>query len=763
MRKKRALWLINHITLRPFEVPMLIDMGYEVYCSKQFPRQEGNMSANIVYEYDSTLSIPQDVIEELNKEDLYENVSDHILEILNEYFDIVFVSFFPNQLRMLINGFEGIIVMQPFGLDGTKTYTEVIEASIGKSYLDKIEEIGNRFYFGQAYENLAEIESNCLKRRAIYLPIGLKNAEVNRKWVGGEKKILFVCPRIETNSYYNAIYNNFKKEFKDFEYLIGGAQPIKVNDSNVLGYLPQEQYDYNMKHIDVMFYHSQEERHLHYHPLEAVKNGMPLIYMQGGLLEKIAGRKLAGACDSYDEARKKIRKIFSGDKRFIKKVIDDQEVLLTPFKYEYCRQHWEEALKEIEKSETFQIKNNTKKKIGVLLTESYLGGVLDFTIRFIKCLKWGIDEYGDNVELVFGYKESKLYDNDNYFEELERLGISVRKFKWKLLDSDFVETARQYGDFKVKSEDAEYCVPDDGIANFEDCDYLIFSVDRLPARYYPFKPYIVVVHDYIQRYLPEMMTKEYKELVFKMQHDAEKVLVMSEPTRQDAINYAGISENKVGLIPLMFDWKESKLEIENKEYSDNEKYFLWATNITKHKNHERIINALVKYYDNGGNMKCYMTGAETDKFVNDSEEDENEYVSKIRELIKDNPILQGNLIICGLLQKSQYYKLLKGASFFFHGGLIDNGNMATLDAAMFHVPTVSSRYPAMVYYEDTMNLGIKFFDPWDTDNIASSIAEMEKECDERARNLPSREVIKSYTIKSKYMDVYRLIKNTWGL
>ena len=89
--------------------------------------------------------------------------------------------------------------------------------------------------------------------------------------------------------------------------------------------------------------------------------------------------------------------------------------------------------------------------------------------------------------------------------------------------------------------------------------------------------------------------------------------------------------------------------------------------------------------------------------------------------------------------------------------------MATLDAAMFHVPTVSSRYPAMVYYEDTMNLGIKFFDPWDTDNIASSIAEMEKECDERARNLPSREVIKSYTIKSKYMDVYRLIKNTWGL
>ena len=65
--------------------------------------------------------------------------------------------------------------------------------------------------------------------------------------------------------------------------------------------------------------------------------------------------------------------------------------------------------------------------------------------------------------------------------------------------------------------------------------------------------------------------------------------------------------------------------------------------------------------------------------------------------------------------------------------------------------------------EDTMNLGIKFFDPWDTDNIASSIAEMEKECDERARNLPSREVIKSYTIKSKYMDVYRLIKNTWGL
>ena len=207
MEKKRALWLMNHRTLRAFEVPMLIDMGYEVYCPKMFPYDEGNMSASVDYQYDETLTIPAEVLNELNKVDFYKEVPCHILDLMNKYFDIALFGFFPEQLKMLVEGFKGILVMQPFGLSNDMTYTAVIEQTLGISFIEKMQNLGERFFFGQSYENIAEIECRFFQTRSMYLPLGLKDAYVNDNWVGGDNRILFVCPRINTSPYFNNIYS----------------------------------------------------------------------------------------------------------------------------------------------------------------------------------------------------------------------------------------------------------------------------------------------------------------------------------------------------------------------------------------------------------------------------------------------------------------------------------------------------------------------------------------------------------------------------
>ena len=63
MSKKRILWLFNHSSLRSFEVPLLVKMGYEVYCPKSYDFEIGDFSCTITYEYDRTLTIPKDVLE----------------------------------------------------------------------------------------------------------------------------------------------------------------------------------------------------------------------------------------------------------------------------------------------------------------------------------------------------------------------------------------------------------------------------------------------------------------------------------------------------------------------------------------------------------------------------------------------------------------------------------------------------------------------------------------------------------------------------
>lgn len=764
MRKYRALWLMNHNTLRPFEVPMLLDMGFEVYCPKTYPYDEGNMSASVDYQYDKSLSIPEDVLTQLNQVDFYKRVSPEIMKLMNQYFDIAFVGFFPEQLKMLVEGFNGVLVMQAFGLATNVTYTKIIEDYLGVAFLNKLEDLEDRFFFAQSYENIAEIECRYLRNRAIYLPLGLKNAYVQDEWEGGDKRILFVCPRINTSPYFNHIYLNFKKNFERFDYIIGGAQPIAVmDDKKVVGYIPKEQYEYNMKHLSVMFYHSQEKRHLHYHPLEAVKHGMPLVFMEGGLLDQIAGYKLPGSCKTVKEARKKIKRIMDGDKRLIHKIKESQGILLKPFSYEFCKEQWEREFEKIYNALQNSRKNriSKKKRIGVLLTEGYTGGVLDYTLRFMKSLIRGINENADNVELVFGYIDHDNFKKKDYFSEFRKEQISIRPFKWNIVDAEYLNTIMEFKGWTKKFLAGTYCIPDDGANFFEDCDYLILTVDRVPFEFFSMKPYVVVVHDYVQRYMPEQYGNFYEKCVLNLQRNAEAVIVMTEPTLEDGLQYGGLKKEKLKLTPLMFDRISVPEMIKRSNKCDM--YFLWSTNVGRHKNHKKALEALSQYYLNGGKFKCYITGVDTKKFdIRSKYEVEGDYISEVRKIIREDPLLKKNLTFCGNMPKNQFYNILQNAKFIMHPGFTDNGNMTAIDAAFLGVPTISSDYPAMRYYEKVMHLNMKFFDPFNPKELTKLLFEMENNYSFASDKLPKPEELEKFTINYTYIYIYNVIKEIFS-
>lgn len=631
--------------MHSFEVPLLVDMGYEVFCPKLYPFDEDNMLASVDDCYDETLTIPQDSLDYLNTIDFYKEIPKHAMDLVNEYFDIALFGFVPKQLKMLVEGFCGVLIMQSFGLTADVTYTDAIEQELGISFLGKLEKLEDRFFFGPAYENISEIEFRYFKNQTVYLPIALKDAYVKDEWCGGDSKIFFVCPRIKTSPYFQNIYETFQNDFSGFDYVVGGVQPIEVQeDVNVAGYLSKEEYAYNMKHLAVMFYYSKEKRHLRYDPLEAVKHGMPLIYMEGGLLEEIAGSRLPGCCKTIREARKKIKRVMRGDRTFIRRVKESQEVLLMPFQYEFCRKQWETEFKKIETViEKYRNQRSAKSKkyrLGILLTEGYTGGVLDYTMRFVECMSRGIKESGKDIELVFGYVNDNKFKEKDYFDDIERAGIPVRAFVWKKVDEEYLNTVMQYLGWHKKYPKGEYCLADDGSTFFEDCDYLILSVDRVPTDFFTIKPYIVVVHDYIQRYLAKMFGSYYEQCIINLQRNAEAVIVMTQPTLEDGIQYAGLRAEKLKLIPLMFD----AIYAENKKMEQktiNKDYFVWSTNIAEHKNHKMALSALSEYYAKGGKFSCYVTGVDTIQFDPDKGYDEsNSYVCEIRRVIQEDFLLK---------------------------------------------------------------------------------------------------------------------------
>ena len=323
-KNKRILWIFAHTTLRHFEMPIFQELGYEIFCPKKYTIDAGDLSTSISYEYDKTLTIPQEDIEYLNGIDFFSELSQETLSVINKHFGIAFVMLCKECFRSLILGFQGTIVLHVFGLAGKGSYGNVLFDLLGVQLYLQLRKLGDRFIFSYTYENIIEIEPDILRNHGVYMPIGIRET-INNEWKGGDERLLFISPKINSNSYFHTVYKWFKDNFGDIPHVIGGAQIIEVTDDTVTGFLSREEYDYNMTSLCGMLYHSQEPRHIHYHPIEAMRNGMPVLFMAGGMLDYLGGKKLPGRCKNIKEARKKIHKLSKNNKYFIRRVVKAQE------------------------------------------------------------------------------------------------------------------------------------------------------------------------------------------------------------------------------------------------------------------------------------------------------------------------------------------------------------------------------------------------------------------------------------------------------
>lgn len=754
MQQKRILWLYNHSTLMKSEVAILRELGYEVYVPKVIPF---DVSVAVDWEADKLLTIPSDAIETLNRVDFYtQQIPAEAMDVMNRYFDMAIFGIFVEPLKSLVLHYKGILIFHPFGLEDGMSYSKVLELNTGMWLLKKIEEIGNRFWFGQSYENLMEIECEFFKKRTIYLPIGMLDTEIVDKWHGSAKKVLFICPRIQINPYYEEIYKQFKNDFKDIPHSIGGAQPIPVEgDKTILGYLPQKEYEDLYPSHSVMFYHSVNKRHIHYHPFEAVKCGLPLVYMGGGLMDKLGGRNLPGRCETLKEAQNKCKRIIKGDKRLAEKIRKAQGVLLEKMSYNYCMEQWKEALSVIEENSYISTAADSvdiKKKLAIVLPQMYLGGVLDYTLRMIKALAKGMETAEEKLELVLAVPGDMVKNHYEDIKEVLAYGASIRPFSWEATDRRRIKKLTKLAGYPLSIYRAEYMMMNDGIGYFEDCDFILFMADRVPENLFLVKPYGVIIHDYMRRYVPENLPENFEITIANFVRNSECNFTTSKSTAEDCIQYVGIKKEKMHILPLFFEDISKEKKISEKK----EKYFVWSTNNSVHKNHKTAIKALESYYQAGGELQCYVTGVNTKFFDSEVSIDglpysasQLQYIREVREMIENDDSLKENVHFMGQLSKEKYYRIIANAQFMMHPGMADNGNGAVVDAAFLGVPTISSDYPAMRDIDESLHLNLTFFDKMDSEQLKEMLLWAEENSEQMRQMLPDVEMLRKHSIDNE--------------
>ena len=747
-KKIRVMWLLNHTTLRNFEMEQFAKLGInEVFTPKIFPYDEGNLSASVDFTTDRNLSIPSEDLAILNSENWYKTPSKQCWDIANKYFNVVFVGFFPEQLESVMKNFHGIIVLRVFGLAKGYSYSKLIKECLGHNNYSRLKSISDRFWFGAAYDHLKECENEFLQERHCYLPVGL-NSDISNcnLWTGKIKKIFFVCPRINTSPYFKQIFLTFKENFAQFDYLIGGAQPIKVKDSRVIGYVPCEVHEQNMMQLRAMFYHSTEPNHIHYHPFEAIRAGMPLVFMAGGMLDLLGGKKLPGRCRTISEARETIKRVLNDDWKLIEDIRRTQTCLLEPMKPENCEGAWQEGFSRILES----LKQSKKRsitpdrnphRVAVFIPVGYRGGSLRAAKLLAQAIALGSRQADEPVEVILAHLDEPSLYPDEEFKDLPA-SIKRRPFRWRVVDSKEAYRAMVYSGIECKMESEYYQIPDDGINQFLDCHLWLFVSDRLEHPLIPIRPYVLIIYDYLQRYT-HLLSSDLNNKFIASALDAERVLVTTEFTRKDAIQFAGISERKIVKLPMLAPhyWINSTNIIP----ADNSSYFLWTTNLSQHKNHITAFKALRIYYEEyNGQVECRISGVNTGNILKSV----GEHLQPLRKMVEESQKLSKNIKVLGELPEHAYQSQLASALFLWHPALIDNGTFSVVEAAALGVPALSSDYPAMIEIDKQFDLNLKWMDPYNPENMAKQLKCMEKEAQNRRGLLPTTEKLAEQSLEN---------------
>lgn len=753
-RMPRVMWLLNHSSARRFEIPMLKACGFnEIFLPKIYPADPSFRSASIDFSEDRHLTIPAHDLAVLNAANWYGDPGRDAWAVANRHFSLLFfIVHTAEALGSISAHFEGAAIWRAYGLERTNSYSNIRKHFTGG--LKTVERMGDRFWFGEAYRGLHDVEDEIFRRRTVYLPLGLSSTDEREGWTGNDRRVFFVCPDIGFNSYYRTIFEEFKRDFGGLPYVIGGSQPIAVADANVLGFVTKEVHERNMREMRVMYYHSREPRHIHYHPFEAVSAGMPLVFMADGMLDKLGGIELPGRARTVAEAKTKIQRLLDGDARLIDEIRTSQHVLLDAMKPDNLATTWRENMSQVVKQcEAARIKpvniSSRKKRIAIILPIVYRGGTLRAAKLLAQAVAAGSEQAGEAVEVVLLHLDLSSEYSSKDWSDLPK-SVKTRPFNWTILDRAEAKTAMMFdghADWQPIYE--KYLVVDDGMKQLGDCDAWVVMSDRLSLPLLPMRPVLLVVFDYLQRHY---QVSHLNDQILLANRLADHVIVTTDFTLRDALQYAGVDPRRVTKLPMLVPEKGTATRNSRKAEPT---HFIWTTNLAAHKNHRRALAALQTYYEAyGGKLDCHVTGFGSGEIA----KTQLPHLEGLGRVVAGSRALRQRVKFLGELPEEAYRRELASAAFLWHPTELDNGTFSVIEAAHCGVPALSSDYPAMWEMDRQFGLGLSFMDQEDPEDMAAKLHAMEFHLAERTRGVATEEKLASQSIANLARSYWQIVR-----
>jgi hypothetical protein len=327
VRPLRVLWISPHRTARFEEVSALLRTGAEVVPTTgelaAFPN-----AVELPEERDplhppwrATCTVPPEVLRVVREFGAYERpeaLAASVVERLDAWFDVVWVGTFSRLALELLRRYRGAVVLRPYG---GYPYTAALGPLPARNRALDFLATSERYAFCPALPYQSLTEDPRLARREAFWPACVTASRMGHRWAGrGSERVAGEVIGL-IDRYRSAEYARFVADFGDLPLRVFGQNPrggARGDDPRIAGTLDDDAYHRGIAACRVMIYAGLGWKyHLHYHPLEALMMGVPVLFFAGSALAHTAlwmgvpreALREAGMCDSPPEARALARRL----------------------------------------------------------------------------------------------------------------------------------------------------------------------------------------------------------------------------------------------------------------------------------------------------------------------------------------------------------------------------------------------------------------------------------------------------------------------
>ena len=298
--KPLLMWCSSHRTLSFEEIPLLLEAGFRVIPSSVDMwtfKIDRKVIDDLCPDWKSSVDVPAEVIDELHQVNLYLDEGTAPFkkadqDLINRYVDVLYVTILPNVAERVLSWFRGLVVFRPFGHGSLNTYSKVCESRKGD--LDAFSRSPN-YVWCPILSTLGEPEDPRITANEMMVGAFVSSGRLQGRWEGdkSEPYLVETIPRITQQEYYRRIYLDFAKAYAELPLQILGGNPPRggdLNDERIMGTLDDEAYHRTISRCRASIYHGDSPYHVHYHPIEYMAMGVPVLFHKNSALTAEARR-----------------------------------------------------------------------------------------------------------------------------------------------------------------------------------------------------------------------------------------------------------------------------------------------------------------------------------------------------------------------------------------------------------------------------------------------------------------------------------------